>query len=282
MDPVTGRAQADVASATVADMLAGMSVQPAGAAAADLIEAALAGRERGRGPFMLGICGAQGSGKSTVAAVLAGRMRARGLNVAIVSLDDLYLDGASRRVLAETIHPLLRTRGVPGTHDPTLGLALIEALGAASTIGLPRFDKAADEPGLPAFFEGPADVVIFEGWCVGARPQDEAALAEPVNMLERERDPDGVWRRYINAQLAGPYATLFDRIDFLALLKAPGFEVVARWRTEQERNAGGPMTDDDIRDFVEHYRRLTQHLLRNGEDWADLTIRLDAERKVVG
>ena len=263
-------------------MLAVMSVQPAGAAAADLIEAALAGRGRGRRPFVLGICGAQGSGKSTIAAVLAGRMRAQGLNIAIVSLDDLYLDGLQRRALAKTVHPLLRTRGVPGTHDATLGLHLIDALASDGVVTLPRFDKARDEPGAGEAHHGPAQVVIFEGWCAGARPQDEAELAEPVNPLERERDSDGVWRRYVNDQLAGPYAALFERIDFLAMLQAPSFDVVARWRTEQERNAGGPMSDDQVRDFVEHYCRLTQHLQRNGDAWADLTIRLDAERRVCG
>lgn len=282
MDPVAGGAQADVAGAIAADMLARMSAQPAGAAAADLIEAALAGRERGRRPFVLGICGAQGSGKSTVASVLAERMRARGLNVAILSLDDLYLDGSRRQTLAETVHPLLQTRGVPGTHDVALGLDVIAALAGDRVVTLPRFEKARDEPGAGEVHRGPADVMIFEGWCVGVRPQDEAELAEPVNSLERECDPDGIWRRYVNDQLAGPHAALFDRIDFLALLRAPSFDVVARWRTEQERNAGGPMSDAEVRDFVEHYRRLTQHLLRNGDAWANLTIRLDAERGVVG
>jgi len=257
-----------------------MPVQPPGNLAADLIEAALDGRASGRRPFVLGICGAQGSGKSTVSAELARRLNAKGKACAILSLDDLYLDGARRRGLAETVHPLLRTRGVPGTHDPALGLRLIEALGAPGTVALPRFDKAADEPGTPEPFEGPADIIIFEGWCLGARPQDAAALAEPVNALERERDPEGIWRRYVNAALRD-YQPLFDRIDFGVLLAAPDFDVIARWRTEQERRAGGPMTDDQIRDFIAHYQRLTEQLLRKGPDWADLTIRLDSERRLL-
>lgn len=256
-----------------------MPTLPAGVEAADLIASALPVRRGGRKPFILGICGAQGSGKSTVAALLAERFRAQGLNVAILSLDDLYLDGAARRKLAETVHPLLRTRGVPGTHDVARGLAVIEAVGREGIVTLPRFDKARDEPGAGEVHHGPADMLIFEGWCVGARP--EADVVDPVNTLERERDPDGIWRRYVNDRLADDYAALFERIDFLALLKAPAFDVVADWRIEQERRAGGPMTDDQVRDFVEFYRRLTRHILDHGEDWADLTIRLDAQRSVI-
>lgn len=259
-----------------------MPTLPAGAPAADLIEAAIEGRVGARRPFVLGICGAQGSGKSTVAALLAERWRAQGKRVAILSLDDLYLDVAARQQLAETVHPLLRTRGVPGTHDVALGLEVIEAIGREGEGRLPRFDKKRDEPGEPEAFMGLADILIFEGWCIGARPEDEAPLVEPVNALERERDAEGVWRHYVNAQLAGPYRALFARIDFLALLKAPGFDVVADWRIEQERRAGGSMTDAEVRDFVEYYRRLTLHILRGGEAWADLTIRLDAERQVIG
>jgi D-glycerate 3-kinase len=250
---------------------------------ADRVQSALAARlDAGvRRPFVLGISGAQGSGKSTLAGALAEPLRAKGRSCAVLSIDDLYLDGARRQALAEAVHPLLRTRGVPGTHDAARGLALIEALGRAEAVMLPRFDKARDEPGPGEAFAGPADIVLFEGWCVGAQPQDAAALAEPINALERERDPDGVWRRYVNDQLGGPYRALFGRIDMLVLLAAPGFDVVAEWRIEQERNSGGPMGDEAVRGFVAYYQRLTEDLLRREPGWADLTIRLDGERRPV-
>jgi D-glycerate 3-kinase len=226
-----------------------------------------------RRPFVLGIAGAQGSGKSTIARALAERF-----GCPVLSLDDLYLDGAARRHLAETVHPLLRTRGVPGTHDVAAGLAAIEAL-AHGPAPLPRFDKARDEPGVPERVDGPADMLILEGWCLGARPQEDAELAEPVNDLERAQDPDGRWRRWVNDQLAGPYRALWARIDQLIFLQAPGFEIVADWRIEQERRAGGPMTDAQVRAFVHHYERLTRHMLRHGEAWADLTLRLGDDRR---
>ncbi len=225
-----------------------------------------------RRPFVLGIAGAQGSGKSTVARALAERFACP-----VLSLDDLYLNGAARQHLAETVHPLLRTRGVPGTHDVAAGLAAIEVLAHGPAL-LPRFDKARDEPGTPEHVPGPADMLILEGWCLGARPQTEAELAEPINALERTHDPDGRWRRWVNAQLAGPYQALWTRIDQLVFLQAPDFGIVADWRLEQERKAGGPMDAAAIRRFVQHYERLTRHMLAHGAEWADLTLRLDANR----
>ncbi len=222
---------------------------------------------------MLGIAGAQGSGKSTIARALAARF-----GCPVLSLDDLYLDGAARQRLAETVHPLLRTRGVPGTHDVAAGLAAIEALAHGPAL-LPRFDKARDEPGRLERVAGPAEMLILEGWCLGAQPQDAAELVTPINDLERMHDADGRWRRWVNAQLAGPYQALWARIDQLVFLKAPGFDVVADWRIEQERAAHGPMSDAEVRRFVQHYERLTRHMLRHGHGWADLTLRLDADRR---
>jgi D-glycerate 3-kinase len=261
---------------------------------ADLIEQVLAPRLAGttRKPLVLGIAGAQGSGKSTVAGELAHRLCDAGLRCALLSLDDLYLDGAHRAELAERIHPLLRTRGVPGTHDVTLGLQIIERLGTAEPALLPRFDKARDEPHPQAAWEsftGPADVLVFEGWCLGARPQTPTVLAEPVNALEREEDRDAIWRRYVNDQLAGDYRILFDRIDLLVLLAAPGFDVVVGWRGEQEEAlrsdnvarglpVDGLMSPMQIRRFVQHYQRLTEHMLCEGGTSADLVIRLGPDR----
>ena len=247
---------------------------------AELIAARLPKRG-GRRPFVLGIAGAQGSGKSTVAGQLAARFACPSL-----SLDDLYLDGAARAALAADVHPLLRTRGVPGTHDPAAGLVAIGALAKPGPTLLPRFDKARDEPGPPETWQGPAEIVILEGWCLGARPQAEEELAEPVNALERERDAAGTWRRWVNRRLAD-YRALFDRLDMLVFLAAPGFDAVRRWRAEQEhalRRAHGPeagMSDAQLAVFVEHYQRLTEHMLRHGRDWADMTIALDMQRRAL-
>ncbi|USQ94922.1 kinase [Caulobacter sp. RL271] len=244
-------------------------------------------------PLVVGICGPQGCGKSTLTGLLALLLEARDLKVATLSIDDLYLPRTERERLARAVHPLLRTRGVPGTHDPALGVATLDALARAGPTALPRFDKAADDRAPAAdwpIFEGPADIVLLEGWCVGARPQPPEALAAAVNSLERDEDPDGTWRGFANAALAGPYRALFGRLDRLALLTAPDFAVVRAWRGEQEDRLRQRLADlgrppDQTMDgpaldrFVAHYERLTRWIAQDLPGAADVVIRLDAARR---
>lgn len=245
-------------------------------------------RAQGDGLRVIGLCGAQGSGKSTLAAGLAALFERESVPTAILSIDDLYLTRAERERLARDVHPLLRTRGVPGTHDIALGLSILDDLAAGRPASLPRFDKARDDRAPASDWAGAsADtrLLILEGWCVGARPQPEAALAKPVNALERDEDPDGLWRRFANAALAGPYQHLFGRIDRLILLAAPGFDIVLRWRIEQEhrlrRAQGGGMSDAEVARFIRHYERLTRHILAEMPGRADLVIPLAEDRSPV-
>jgi len=250
------------------------------------IEAAAA--RRPDRPLVVGICGAQGSGKSTLVARLAGRLD----RAATLSLDDLYRTHAERVALARDVHPLLRTRGVPGTHDVDLGLVVLAGLDRGEAMRLPRFDKATDDRAPETSWPvAPADtrILLFEGWCVGALPQDGEALAEPVNALERDEDRDGVWRAYVNDMLAGPYQALFGRIDLLILLAAPGWDVVHDWRLEQEtalRRSGAQgdaiMTGPEVARFIRHYERLTRHILGEMPNRADIVIYADARRQCIG
>lgn len=247
-------------------------------------------RRAGEGRLVVGVCGAQGSGKSTLTAVLGRLLETRGLRAAVLSLDDLYLTRAQRSALGAQVHPLLATRGVPGTHDVDLGRRLLGDLRKLGEVVLPAFDKASDDRIAGPSFEGPADVVLFEGWCVGARPQPEADLDAPINALERQWDADGAWRRYVNAQLAGPYQALFDQIDRLVLLKAPSFEAVLGWRIEQERKLrdrlaregredARAMNDAEVAGFIQHYERLTRWILAEMPGRADVVVPLGVDRR---
>lgn len=250
----------------------------------------IATRAEQAGGLVVGLCGAQASGKSTLTAVLKRLLEMRGLKVALFSLDDIYMTRAERRALAVEVHPLLATRGVPGTHDVAWSEALLEDLRKPGPTLLPAFDKASDDRKPGAVFEGPADVVLFEGWCVGAAPQDLEALAQPINDLERDLDPGGVWRTYANAALAGPYWDLFSTLGMLVLLQAPGFEVVLDWRIEQERklrerlareggDASRVMSDAQVEAFIRHYERLTRWILEEMPRRADIVVRLDKQRR---
>jgi D-glycerate 3-kinase len=239
----------------------------------------------------VGIAGAQGSGKSTLAQSLALLLDSRGLKTTVLSLDDLYLPRAERERLSMAVHPLLLTRGVPGTHDVELGLQVCDAFAQGRAIRVPRFDKARDDrrPSKEwAAISPPVDVVLFEGWCVGARPQSWSALIDPVNQLECEEDPHGIWRRFVNDALGGGYQTLFARVHVSVLLAAPSFDVVYRWRCEQEHKlkarvggaASRTMTDEEVARFIAHYERLTRHILDEMPSRADIVVMLDEQRQV--
>jgi D-glycerate 3-kinase len=249
----------------------------------DLVRPRLGGR-----PFVLGLAGAQGSGKSTLAARLAAALTAAGQPALAVSLDDFYLTRARRRALARGVHPLLATRGVPGTHDLPLLLDRLAQVRAGRPTHLPRFDKLADDRLPPQQWTpaAPLACLILEGWCIGARPQPAELLTTPANALEAAADADGRWRRCVNGALAGQYQRIWARLDALAFLAAPDWETVPRWRAEQEaglsRASGRPGMDAAaIAHFCAHYERLTRWQLATTPARADLTLRLDAARQLV-
>jgi D-glycerate 3-kinase len=236
-------------------------------------------------PALIGLCGAQGSGKSTIAGVTVRLLEEAGLKAVAISIDDFYLGKDARAWLAEKVHPLLETRGPPGTHDVALACAVLDHLVGPGLTPIPAFDKATDErapKGAWRTMEGPIDVIILEGWCVGALPEPAARLEQPVNALERTSDPEGAWRAWVNRQLAGPYQALFSRLDRLVFLCAPSFDVVRIWRGEQEEKlrerTGEGMSEIGVGRFVAHYERLTRWILEEMPGRADWTIPLGPDR----
>lgn len=251
-------------------------------------------REYGR-PLLIGINGSQGSGKSTCCAWLVQALREEhGLSALALSLDDFYLTRAERMALSNAVHPLLATRGVPGTHDiPLLRTTLGQLMGQGGTrvVHMPRFDKASDDraPAEPRDrVEAPVAAILLEGWCLGARPQSPEALATPVNALEATEDRDGRWRRYVNEALRDDFLPLYGIVDQWVMLRAPSFDCVYRWRLEQEhklRAKAGPgtavMSDDEVARFVQYFERLTRHCLAELPDHMDVIFSLDNDRQIV-
>ncbi|GAA3933169.1 kinase [Luteimonas lutimaris] len=239
------------------------------------------------GARVYGISGLQGSGKSTLAAQLARLAGECGIRAVVLSLDDAYLDHDERARLARDVHPLLATRGPPGTHDMALATRTLDALRAGEPVALPRFDKLADSkrPGSEWPRADNVELVLFEGWFLGAPPEPDAALADPVNALERDEDPDGRWRRWCNDALARDYPALWRRIDRLLFLQGPGFDIVPRWRWQQEQSlqAGHPdrkaMTRAQVERFVQFFERTSRQAMRTLPGMADTVAPLDGERR---
>ena len=258
----------------------------------EIAHSLLARNTQAERPLVVGLCGCQGSGKTTLAAFLKLLLDWESRPTAILSLDDLYLTRQRREKLAREIHPLLATRGVPGTHDVALGLKTLESLRNArerSRTPLPAFEKARDDRKPRKdwqVFEGRPAFILFEGWCVDARPQTPLRLRKPVNRLERDRDPDGIWRAYVNDQLAGPYRELFAPIDVLLFMQAPSFDCVYKWRALQEKKlrrskrGRAVMNKRKLENFIMHYERLTRWMLKEMPGRADILVTLKSDQNI--
>jgi len=232
---------------------------------------------------IIGITGSQGSGKTTFAQSLTTSLSSRQPSTVSLSLDDFYLSKTAREELAESVHPLLVTRGVPGTHETDLLEKVLNQVASGDKlkkISVPTFDKARDDrgPNKSAY----VGKLILEGWCLGAVAQSGQDLREPVNDLEREEDSSGKWRSWVNSQLQSRYHRLWQRVDFWIRLIPPSFTSVFEWRKQQEEqlDIGKRMSDIDLKRFIQHYERLTRWQWESERLLPGLEIHLDANHRV--
>ncbi len=243
---------------------------------------------------LVGVSGCQGSGKTTLASLLVLLLRELlGLKGVNLSIDDFYLTHAQRQELARTVHPLLATRGVPGTHDVQLALDTIAALRNLGTVAIPRFNKAVDDRFPQSEWprvQAPVDVIVLEGWCLSIGPQSHAQLETAINSLEEQEDGAGAWRRYVNERIGTEYARLYDMVDYLIMLKAPDFAKVFEWRQNQEDKLAAKsgaegtriMNREQLRRFIQHYERITRHGLDTLPLKADVVFQLTGEQTIAG
>ena len=243
-------------------------------------------------PYFICLTGGQGSGKTTMSEfiqlVLNEFCNKRTVGF---SIDDLYKTQEERKKLADEIHPLCEVRGMPGTHDMSLGFDLLDSLSKAnnsSKTAIPAFNKPLDKH-YPKnewkVFRGKPDFIFFDAWCGGVKPISEDNWDPPINKLEEEMDPKGVWSKWSNQELSGDYQKFFSLIDLLILIRVPSMEHVfqSRWLQEQtlEKNTSNPemldkiMTQEEVYRFVMHYERLTRHILKDMPNYCDILIDRD-------
>ena len=236
-----------------------------------------------RGVATVGIGGGQGAGKSTLGRLVTQAGAEFDVRIAVLSIDDFYLTKEERQRLAADVHPLLATRGPPGTHAVDGLRDTLAALRAPGRVQVPRFDKGMDTRSGHETMHGPFDLVAIEGWCVGAKA-DESLGEEPINALEREDDADGGWRAYVETALGGSYADLNDDLDSLVFLKVPGLDAVRRWRLQQEdeRPPERRLSPAQVDRFVEHYERITRRMLAVLSETADVVVELGDDHRVSG
>jgi D-glycerate 3-kinase len=246
---------------------------------------------QGPRPIVAAFGGPPGSGKSTLVGALRSLLEERhGLATAAFSLDDVYYTKAERLALAREVHPLLATRGVPGTHDLVLANALLDELpraGAGHEVRVPRFDKLRDDRAHPSQFEVIArrpDVILVDAWFWGAAPPTQASLEVPVNEREALEDPDGRFRRYVRDALAGAYQALFARAHVHVQLTAPSWETTLDWRVEQQlalRGLAGTVPDAATRSEITHFLRLFERVVRlPPAREPDVTLELDEHHEL--
>lgn len=244
---------------------------------------------------LVSINGAQGTGKSTLTGFLRIILQAAlGKPVAAFSLDDYYLTLSAREQLAKDVHPLLATRGVPGTHDLELLASVIDDLLTGRPCRVPKFNKAIDDRQDSAdwtAYDEPVAMVLFEGWCNHSPVQSAAELADPINELEAVEDPDGTWRRYANDALQRYHQQVFSLADACVMLKSPDFEHVYQWRSLQEdklrqvtpaSEAHRLMDKSALVRFIQHYERITRHTLAELPEQADYLLPVRPDHSIAG
>ena len=246
-------------------------------------------------PYFLGLAGGQGTGKTTIGSlikiILTKYFR---LNVFKISIDDFYKTRKERIELSKKIHPMLLTRGVPGTHDINIMLKFFREIkkNKFRKIKLPSFNKATDDRFSKKFWyqiDKKPDVIIFEGWCVGARPEKKNTLKEPINFIEKENDQKHKWRYYVNDQLRTKYRKLYSQLNCLIYLKATNFNLLQKWRLKQEhklwlktkkKSNHKIMSKGDVISFMQTYQRITESMFRSMPKYASIILNLNSNHQI--
>ena len=247
-------------------------------------------------PYLVGLAGGQGTGKTTISSILEIILRKYfKLNVFKISIDDFYRTRKERFNLSNKVHPLLMTRGVPGTHDIKIMLDFFRKSKTKKfkTFRLPKFNKAVDDRCKKNHWytiKKRPDIIIFEGWCVGAKAEKNNTLKKSINSLERANDPKLIWRKFVNKQLKTNYKKLYDQLDCLIYLKAKNFSLLQKWRLIQEKKLwlknknkktnNKIMSKGDVINFMQTYQRITQNMFKFAPKYASIIFNLNNKHQI--
>ena len=222
---------------------------------------------------IIGLTGGQGAGKSTITQIIKLILETKyNLRVVYFSIDDFYKKASERKKMSKKVHWLFKTRGVPGTHDTNLIKKTFINLTKKNfrPLTIPLFDKSSDDRFPKKKWQKikkQPQIIIFEGWCVGAMPQKKKYLKKSINILEKKYDPNLIWRSKVNYELKNEYRKIFNKINKLIFLKVPNFECVYKWRLLQEKKlqlkSKGKkiMSSTQVRKFIMYYERITKQML---------------------
>ena len=242
---------------------------------------------------IIGLAGGQGAGKSTITQVLKLILEIKyNLSIVCFSIDDFYKTSRERADLAKRVNKLFKTRGVPGTHDTNFIKKIFIDLTKKKfrPVLIPRFDKLKDDRSPKKFWqkiEQQPNIIIFEGWCVGATPQQNKNLLKPINILEKKQDLNLKWRLRVNKELKNAYKKIFDKINMLIFLKVPSFDCVYKWRLLQEKKlqltSKGKkiMSPLQIREFIMYYERITMQMIKDLPHKAHAVLYLDKQHRFI-
>ncbi|MDC3037821.1 uridine kinase [Candidatus Pelagibacter sp.] len=246
-------------------------------------------------PYFVGLAGGQGTGKTTISSIIKIILEKYfKLKVFKISIDDFYKTRKERLALSKKVHPMLLTRGVPGTHDISMMLDFFKKSKAKKfkNMKLPNFNKAIDDR-FPKnkwnTINKRPDVIIFEGWCVGARAETNKTLKKSVNSMEKANDHKLVWRKYVNQQLKTKYKKLYSQLNCMIYLKAKNFSLLQKWRLKQEhklwlktKKKGGHkiMSKGDVINFMQTYQRITQNMFKNMPKYASIILNLNSNHQI--
>ncbi len=246
-------------------------------------------------PYFVGLAGGQGTGKTTISNLIKIILtKYFKLKVFRISIDDFYKTRKERINLSKRIHPLLLTRGVPGTHDINMMLSFFKKakIKKFRTLKLPTFNKVIDDRCSKKKWyklKNKPDVIIFEGWCVGAKPEKNSSLNRSINLMEKKNDPKFIWRKFVNKQLRLKYKNLYSQLNCLIYLKAKNFRLLQKWRLKQESklwlkskrvSKNKIMNKKDVITFMQTYQRITENMFRTMPKFASIIMNLNSYHQI--